>query len=244
MEEETSAQSETPPGEEGEDNTGRTHNVRPFVCKETGEPFKAFCFGHRTMICLVCTQQKHKDCTTVLLRDFCAAERARLTAKKGQACELIQNLTDLEEDIPVKAARLHHLIDGVITQIILALNKRRKILHEDIKRRSGTLITALEHELTTRKQELQRLESAKLILTLLSNGRGVAPEGPIGDLLRGKATYDEFLAIGDPEMPPAPTIKQLLNLNLPLKMREEILGFDWTAETRDVTPLVYPPKGY
>ena len=147
-------------------------------------------------------------------------------------------------DTPQRASRLHLQVDEAIDNLVDALNRRRRALHDDIRNRSTILISDLGGELSARKQELQRLESAKLTLTLLSNGRGVAPEGAIGDLLRGTMCYDEFLAIGDPEMPPAPTIKQLLNVSIPLKMREEILRFGWTPETRDDNPLVYPPKGF
>ncbi|KAJ9450778.1 hypothetical protein DIPPA_11532 [Diplonema papillatum] len=218
--------------------------LKPFVCRHTGEPLKVFCHDDRCMTCLVCPTQAHAGHKTELLRDFCASERARLDGKRRQTDDLLHALNQLQEQVPTNATRLHVQVDNAVSTLVSALNSRRRALHDDIRRRSSEMIEALEGELTVRKTELHRLDSAKLTLNLLSNGRGVAPEGRIGDILRGKATYDEFLALSMPEMPPAPTIKQLLKLTLPLKMRDDVLRFGWTAETKDAQPLVYPPKGF
>ena len=218
--------------------------ITPLVCNCTGEPLKVFCYDDRRAICLVCSSQEHKGHKTELLRDFCAKERKKLETKKVHVDTLLHELTSLYEEAPRKASKLHMQVDTAVTDIISVLNARRKVLHSDIRRRNSTLIKMLESELTTRKQSLQKLESVSLILRLLSAGCGVAPEGSIGDLLRGSVTYDDFLSLNDPDMSPAPNIQQLLKLNLPLKMRDEVLRFDWTSETRDVRPLVYPPKGF
>eukprot|EP01062_Namystynia_karyoxenos_P070970 TRINITY_DN66388_c0_g1_i1.p1 TRINITY_DN66388_c0_g1~~TRINITY_DN66388_c0_g1_i1.p1 ORF type:complete len:281 (+),score=94.65 TRINITY_DN66388_c0_g1_i1:73-915(+) len=218
--------------------------IRPFACPRTGEPLRMFCHTTRELTSLVCPIYTHKGTQIELLRDFCARERQRLVPKKEQVETLLRELYRLREQVQQRANQLHKQVDIAVADVIHRLNRRRAALHADIKARGKALMDTLEGELITRKQELQTLGSAKLTLSLLSSGRGVAPDGDIGGVLRGEHTYDQFLAIGDPALQPAPVIKETLKLNLPLQLRDEVLHFDWTAETRNLQPLVYPPKGF
>eukprot|EP00756_Hemistasia_phaeocysticola_P011680 Hpha_TRINITY_DN15136_c3_g5::TRINITY_DN15136_c3_g5_i1::g.129009::m.129009 len=218
--------------------------VPAFVCPRTGEPFKAFCHSTRELTSIICPVHSHKGLKSELLRDFCCREKRRLVPKREQVDTLLRELHRLREQVHERAAKLHTEVDRSVTDIVRRLNKRRNALHEDIRARSAQTLSTIENELSTRKDEMQTLRSAKLTLSLLSSGRGVAPDGDIGGVLRGEHTYDEFLDIGDPPLKPAPIMRENLNLSLALQVRDEVLHFDWTPETRNLQPLVYPPKGF
>jgi len=226
------------------DQSDPNRYVPPFVCPRTGEPFKSFCHSTRELTSLICPVHSHKGLKSELLRDFCCREKRRLVPKREQVDTLLGELHRLREQVHERAAKLHSEVDRSVTDIIRRLNNRRNALHEDIRSRSAETLNTLETELSTRKDEMQTLRSAKLTLSLLSSGRGVAPDGDIGGVLRGEHTYDQFLSIGDPPLKPAPTMRENLNLSLALQVRDEVLHFDWTPETRNLQPLVYPPKGF
>ena len=181
-----------------------------------------FCSRCRKFICASCTNESHSGHPVEPISSFCMNEALRLEPKAIQLSHRVGALKQILATLDRNTERMKQLVDDSVNDVLLRINSRRQLLHQDSEERAQVQLRLLRQERVALDSAVDRINHAKYVVQQVSSGCVTAI--PSVKPLLSRQVVDQL----HPRLP-TEQLKRLVRV------------LTWSNPSKYLTQFIYPP---